>query len=797
MNLISWHNRLKRITWFLVVLLTGAEMSRHAFAAAKTNLVKDGDFEHTVLQPAKKSAPELWTLYAPGNPLGQVAVTEKAGRNGSAGVSFHKTATNYENIHLDQVVQVKPDSVYQVTAWVRGDGKVNPVLAVMTMGWAALAMASSHASTQWTEVKFVFQSITNEQVRLEWFPGAAGKLYTGAGGASWLDDVCITALDPVPPALVRALTLAHPSRGKEINLSAVKTGPVGKPLPLRPIVCNEGALRYEDGTEVALYGVNFQTALSWEYHGRMKPCGISLTADALKEIVDRNLAEIKRMNAGIIRMHLLPADFTDGQGGLRDSVYLDALDYTFAQCEKQGIYVYLTLMNEMKSSFYKDSFLEGHPREEWLVNEDLIRQCGRYVREILQHTNRYSGVRYKDQPALGIIEILNEPGYVAYDTMQIDARFSDLRQRFAHWQAANPSVADPRAAYHAFRYEYVRDYINRMCGFIREAGAKQPVVWNLNWPHMIWDHEDVFQAVADSSVAAVSFCIYPGQSDVPSPYWAHPAELSGTNYLPFLSAHYTDYSRLRWLLGERFAGKAKCVYEFETMFNQSGYLYPAIAGLFRGLGAQVAMMWTYSLSPTAEYLGGSHYLNLYCTPQKAAAFCIAEAVFHSTPRYAPFACATPDSVVTPHWAASFSHNLGVFQSEDTLMYSRSLEWQPWPINPRVKKITGTGDSPLVSYSGTGMYFVDVGPNRISVNIMPDVRYLRPHWQHQNKKPWEKTRLLDSLTEHPFGLEIPGWQANFQVLRVEGERKIPIATEENRLRFQARPGGYVVERARKP
>ena len=48
------------------------------------------------------------------------------------------------------------------------------------------------------------------------------------------------------------------------------------PKPLRPIVCRDGVLRYEDGGEVALWGVNLQTALSWEYNGRLKPAGVPL-----------------------------------------------------------------------------------------------------------------------------------------------------------------------------------------------------------------------------------------------------------------------------------------------------------------------------------------------------------------------------------------------------------------------------------------------------------------------------------------------------------------------------------------
>ena len=130
----------------------------------------------------------------------------------------------------------------------------------------------------------------------------------------------------------------------------------------------------------------------------------------------------------------------------------------------------------------------------------------------------------------------------------------------------------------------------------------------------------------------VSFCCYPGQSDVANPFWANPADLSGNNYLPYLQTCYRDYSYLRWMLGRRFEKKAKMAYEFESMYNHSAHLYPAMARLFRSLGAQIAPMWQYTLSPVAEYRGGSHYLNAYCTPRKAVSFRIASRVFAATPR---------------------------------------------------------------------------------------------------------------------------------------------------------------------
>jgi hypothetical protein len=293
-------------------------------------------------------------------------------------------------------------------------------------------------------------------------------------------------------------------------------------------------------------------------------------------------------------------------------------------------------------------------RKIWLVDPDYVRKTERYVRNLVERENRYAWRKYKDEAAIAVFEIMNEPGYVDYAEMGTEEAYAPLRQGFEMWRASKGLSDNLNLYYPLYRYEYVKEYVDRMCAAIRGAGAQKPIAWNLNWPHMIGGHEDVFQAVADSTVDVVSFCLYPGQEDVPSPFWNHPTDLSGKNYLPFLRRHYDEYRRLRWLLGKRFAGKAKAVYEFETFYNQTSYLYPAMARLFRSLGAQIAHMWTYSLTPTAEYLGGSHHLNLYCTPQKAVSFIIAEAVFAESPRYAPYDATGTDPVTFDHCAVSFA-----------------------------------------------------------------------------------------------------------------------------------------------
>lgn len=770
----------------LAVVLQGAEM--------RPELVRDGDFERPDLRLGTGSTPGLWVPFVHAPDGVSLEVAAGAGRDGSRGVRYTRTSPGSHNIHLDQVVPVTPDTVYEVCAWFRGDSVLQPVLSVATMEWRQLALVSAAATPEWHQLHLVFNSFANRQVRVEWFPGATGTLYTGVAGSSSLDDVSLTALEAPPETLRRAFDLCRPKPGDELVPDPVRSGPVGPALPLRPIVCRDGVLRYDDGPEVALWGVNFQTALSWEYNGRLKPLGIPLEPAALNRITDGNLAHLRPLGVGVLRLHLLPADFADGEGQLRDSVYLDVLDYLVSRCAAEGFYVYLTLVNDMKSYLFPDSFLVGQDRSRWLFDPRLVACTERYITALLQHVNRYNGRAYSAEPAIAVIEVMNEPDYPDGAALATDPGLGPVRDAFERWLRDHRESDLGEALFPVYRYETVRAYIDRMVAAIRGCGARQPVIWNLNWPQMIATHEDVFQAVADSQADGVSFCLYPGQADVPSPFWEHPMDLSAKNYLPYLKANYLEYHRLRWALGSRFAGKAKVVYEFETFYNQTTYLYPAMAALFRSLGVQIAPMWLYGLTPAAEYLGGSHYLNLYCTPRKAVSFRIAAEVFRTTPRYTPYPTESTEEIISRSWAVSFPRDLSLWSANGALMHSGTLDWMPFPLEAHPHLIVGCGSSPVLTYEGTGAYFLEAGDGRVDLTVLPDAAFIRPPWQRQQRRPWERTCSLDPGAQHPLTLRLPNWPvADVRLRRLEGAGVTDVPASAPGITFEATPGTYRVER----
>lgn len=50
-------------------------------------------------------------------------------------------------------------------------------------------------------------------------------------------------------------------------------------------------------------------------------------------------------------------------------------------------------------------------------DDEAIRAQANYLRNWLNHVNRYTARRYKDEPAICTFEIMNEPAYADYNMM--------------------------------------------------------------------------------------------------------------------------------------------------------------------------------------------------------------------------------------------------------------------------------------------------------------------------------------------------------------------------------------------
>jgi len=557
-----------------------------------------------------------------------------------------------------------------------------------------------------------------------------------------------------------------------------------------------GTLYYEDGNEVVFWGVNLQPSLSWEYN-RMKRHGLHdpFDKDDYKAMIDEAYDELEIMGVNLIRIHLSPGDITDKEGNLVENRWLDLTDYVLAEAEKRGMYTYLAFLNTLGVARGKDTFISrsNQTKPMWMVDPVFIQKSERFMHQLLNRKNSYlNDIKYKNSPALALVEPINEPGYFSRETIE---DFPDCFKIYEDW-IDNHERLDDENAFYNWRMITSKSYINRMVDFFKKEEVRAPMVWSMEWPRMMeWTGKDVFEAAAESDAPIVSVCFYPGQS-VAYGKKGNDLKLVGEeNYFEYISKSYNLQEWHGWLREDRFRGKARIVYEFETYYNQRSYLYPLMAKYFRAQGIQAAAMWTYLLPVQAEYTAAAHHLNLKTTPHKAAAFMAAGAVMYEYPRYLPYKTTSSVDDFSKNLALSYVKGSSAYADSSKLIYSDGL---PKEFSDRLhinteslNHIVGCGQSPVANYEGSGLYIVNrIDDKKIELIIMPESKFIIPHYLPNERG--EKVVDLNRNKLNTFTLNLKDCSKQTVVYRLEkGKLKKINQYYKKGLHFKAKSGKYLI------
>ena len=575
------------------------------------------------------------------------------------------------------------------------------------------------------------------------------------------------------------------------------------------VFLKKGRLYHPNGEELALWGVNLQPMLSWEYNSMMKKAGIPKDAEVWKKMTDKSLDELQLLGANYIRVHLTPGDFTDADGNLVETIYLDLLDYLTAEAPKYGIYICYAFFNHMGRSEVAESFMEtsykianvtGRPKELKKKHHKALRMfesnffeaSKKYIKNLLKRTNPYNNKTYNSDANIVAWEIMNEPVFFQRNNLKI---YPQEHRRYQSWLAER-GVSDIDKNYFEYRKQRVLQYINGIHDAIRKGGAVVPVIWSLNWHRFRNGHEDIFEAVAESKVEAVAFCTYPGQKIAKQRgggnYESFSGDLSSYDFSEWFRRGYNQQARYGWLKSEMFSDKAKVVYEFESFYNHSSYIYPALADFQRSLGAQAAAMWHYSMTDYAQYNGGSHVFNLKTTPAKAAAFAVASKVFQNTPILQNYHVESPSNFQSQNFSYSLKKNRSIYSDDSYFFYSNDvLDMGKMITSKSPKEIFGYGKSPLVNYEGTGTYQLKISEKEIIVHIQPDVVY-NHSLSYRSKKKKHLITEFEDQKKHAMTISIDGWESGkftiFKLTETGKKKKIKGMKE---LRLKIAPGKYKI------
>jgi len=502
-------------------------------------------------------------------------------------------------------------------------------------------------------------------------------------------------------------------------------------------VDDQGVMHWRaSGEEVALFGVNYTAPFAYAYRA------LGYLGVDRKRAIDADVLHFARLGLDAYRVHVWDREVSDREGNLVENDHLDLLDYLLARLGDHGIKVILTPI-----AWWGTGYPERDPRTDGLSDgyrskgDMTTRREGwpgqeNYLRQFITHRNPYTGVAYAEDPNLIAVEIFNEPNHPAGPV------------------------------------ETTR-YIDTMASALRGAGFRKPIFYNISEGYTA-EHG---HAVCSAAIDGVSHQWYPTGLVRNG--------MVGGNMLPNVDRYtipYADFAECR--------DKARMVYEFDAADVGGSYMYPAMARSFRAAGFQWATQFAYDPLAIAwsntEYQ--THFLNLVYTPGKAVSFMIAGAAFRQLPRGASFG-SYPQSARFDPFRVSYAEDLSEMAADTVFLYSNNTGTVP-PAPAALRHVAGVGSSSVVSYEGTGAYFLDRLADGVwRLEVYPDVAWVvdpftRPSLEREAARVVWRAR--------PMRITMPDLGTGFSVEPMDAGNGHRPAVRAGA--FDAWPGVYVLARA---
>lgn len=135
------------------------------------------------------------------------------------------------------------------------------------------------------------------------------------------------------------------------------------------------------------------------------------------EDAERVAEELSRYGINIVRLHYVHHNFPKDKiypvpDSFIEPVQLERFDYLFAKLKEKGIYTYFQLNIARKfgahNGFENANRLPYYNHGIDNVDYRMLQLQQRYIYEILNHKNPYTGLQYKNEPAISMLELSNE-----------------------------------------------------------------------------------------------------------------------------------------------------------------------------------------------------------------------------------------------------------------------------------------------------------------------------------------------------------------------------------------------------
>lgn len=407
----------------------------------------------------------------------------------------------------------------------------------------------------------------------------------------------------------------------------------------------KGVLRWtDDGSEVALVGVNYYPPFTVDYEALTK-----MGAD-IHAVMREDVAHFRRLGLGCVRIHCFERQFSTPDGAFVANDHVALLDDLIDLCAANGIYMVLTPIAWWGGAYAKetDGFSDHYTMPQMTSDPTARGIQARFLKEFGEHVNAVTGRRYADDPAILAFECINEPLY----------------------PKAHPD-ADVTA------------YVDALVDGLRASGTAKPIYYNS------WHRRNA--ACATSRADGVTGSYYPtGLCASRALVGSQLGRIKASSINP----------------DEHIACKSRMIYEFDAADTPGSYMYPALGRLFRAEGVQVASQFQYDPMRLADRNMNwkTHHLNLVYTPAKALSLAIMQEVFRHVPRgvtYTPHAT----EIVFPPFRVDGARDLSEFATPDKYYYTNDPVTPP-PDPAALRHVWGCGASSVAASTGNGIYFLD-------------------------------------------------------------------------------------------
>jgi len=225
------------------------------------------------------------------------------------------------------------------------------------------------------------------------------------------------------------------------------------------------------------------------------------------------------------------------------------------------------------------------------------------------------------------------------------------------------------------------------------------------------------------------------------------------NFLPYVDRYVIPFANEKG-----FSNKTKVVYEYDPADIGYSYMHPAMSRTFRSSGFQWMTQFAYDPIDIAAYNTEyqTHYLNLAYTPAKAISMMIAAEVAYRIPRNKTFP-AYPQDTVFGDFLVSYQRDLALMNVDSAFYYTNHTDVVPKDVK-KLKKVAGHGSSPVVTYEGSGAYFLDKLQDGVwRLELMPDAETVNDPFA---KPSLSREAVQIIWSENMMDIDLPDLGADF-------------------------------------